>query len=102
MASRLTFEEAHRFLQLHPEAVLVDVREEAEYITGHARDAELLPVDELDAESADLVIGPKDTPVLVYCWTGRRSCEAAQKLEELGYTEVYDMGGLVGWPYGLE
>ena len=73
MASRLTFEEAHRFLQLHPEAVLVDVREEAEYITGHARDAELLPVDELDAESADLVIGTKDTPVLVYCRTGRRS-----------------------------
>ena len=102
MASRLTFEEAHRFLQLHPEAVLVDVREEAEYITGHARDAELLPVDELDAESADLVIGPKETPVLVYCRTGRRSREAAQKLEELGYTEVYDMGGLVGWPYGLE
>ena len=102
MASRLTFEEVHRFLQLHPEAVLVDVREEAEYITGHARDAELLPVDELDAESAGLVIGPKETPVLVYCRTGRRSREAAQKLEELGYTEVYDMGGLVGWPYGLE
>ena len=102
MASRLTFEEAHRFLQLHPETVLLDVREEAEYITGHARDAELLPVDELDAESADLVIGTKETPVLVYCRTGRRSREAAQKLEELGYTEVYDMGGLVGWPYGLE
>ena len=102
MASRLTFEEAHRFLQLHPEAVLVDVREEAEYITGHARDAELLPVDELDAESAGLQIGTKETPVLVYCRTGRRSREAAQKLEELGYTEVYDMGGLVGWPYGLE
>ena len=102
MASRLTFEEAHRFLQLHPEAILLDVREEEEYTTGHARDAELLPVDEIDGESADLVIGPKDTPVLVYCRTGRRSREAAQKLEELGYTEVYDMGGLVGWPYGLE
>ena len=102
MASRLTFEEAHRFLQLHPEAILLDVREEEEYITGHARDAELLPVDELDAESAGLMIRSKETPVLVYCRTGRRSREAAQKLEELGYTEVYDMGGLVGWPYGLE
>ena len=102
MASWLTFEEAHRFLQLHPEAILLDVREEEEYITGHARDAELLPVDELDAESASLMIGSKETPVLVYCRTGRRSREAAQKLEELGYTEVYDMGGLVGWPYGLE
>ena len=102
MASRLTFEEAHQFLQLHPEAVLVDVREEAEYITGHARDAELLPVDELDAESAGLLIESKETPVLVYCRTGRRSREAVRKLEEMGYTEVYDMGGLVGWPYGLE
>ena len=102
MALRLTFEEAHRFLEQHREAVLLDVREEAEYITGHARDAELLPVDELNEESAGLVIGAKETPVLVYCRTGLRSREAAQKLEGLGYTEVYDMGGLVGWPYGLE
>ena len=102
MASRLTFEQAHRFLTRHPEAVLLDVREEPEYITGHARDAQLLPADELTEESADLVVGAKTTPVLVYCRTGRRSREAAQKLEELGYTEVYDMGGLVGWPYGLE
>ena len=102
MVSRLTFEEAHRFLEAHREAVLLDVREEPEYITGHARDAQLLPVDELTAETADLVVGPKETPVLVYCRTGRRSHEAAQKLEDLGYTEVYDMGGLVGWPYGLE
>ena len=102
MASRLTFEEAHRFLTEHREAVLLDVREEPEYITGHARDALLLPVDELTEESAGLVIGTKDTPVLVYCRTGRRSREAVRKLEEMGYTEVYDMGGLVGWPYGLE
>ena len=78
------------------------MREEPEYITGHARDALLLPVDELTEESASLVIGTKATPVLVYCRTGRRSREAARKLENLGYAEVYDMGGLVGWPYGLE
>ena len=35
MVSRLTFEEAHRFLEAHREAVLLDVREEPEYITGH-------------------------------------------------------------------
>ena len=102
MASRLTFEEAHRFLTEHPDAVLLDVREEPEYITGHARDALLLPVDELTEESAALAVGTKDTPVLVYCRTGRRSREAVRKLEEMGYAEVYDMGGLVGWPYGLE
>ena len=82
--------------------MLLDVREEPEYITGHARDAQLLPVDELTEESADLVVGAKTTPVLVYCRTGRRSREAVRKLEEMGYADVYDMGGLVGWPYGLE
>ena len=102
MASRLTFEEAHRFLAEHREAVLLDVREEPEYISGHARNALLLPVDELTEETAALTVGTKDTPVLVYCRTGRRSRRAARKLEDMGYTEVYDMGGLVGWPYGLE
>lgn len=102
MIRKLNFEEAHAFLQGHPEAILVDVREEPEYITGHVADAQLLPVDEISAETAEELTPEKERPVLVYCRTGRRSREAAQKLERLGYTEVYDMGGLVGWPYGLE
>ena len=38
---------------------------------------------------------------MVYCRTGLRSARAAKLLEGLGYREIYDMGGLVGWPYGL-
>ena len=102
MIRRLSFEEAYAFLRSRHDAVLIDVREEAEYITGHVPYAELLPVDEITEVTAAQTLPAKDRPVLVYCRTGRRSREAAAKLQELGYTEIYDMGGLVGWPYGLE
>ena len=99
--TRLDFKASHEMLS-SKDVALLDVREEVEYITGHAVGAELLPVDEITRETATAVIPSEDTPLMVYCRTGRRSAKAAKKLEELGYTEIYDMGGLVGWPYGLE
>ena len=101
MIRRLGFEEAHSLLQEREDIVLIDVREEPEYLTGHAVDAQLLPVDEITEETASDLIPDKDSPVMVYCRTGRRSARAAKMLEALGYVEIYDMGGLVGWPYGL-
>ena len=100
MIKKLNFSEAHDMMARR-DVVLLDVREEPEYITGHAIDAELLPVDEITADTAADLIPSKDTPVMVYCRTGRRSEIAASILEDLGYREIYDMGGLVGWPYGL-
>ena len=101
MIQRISFEQAHDILLHQPDAVLIDVREEPEYLTGHAVDAQLLPVDEITEESAGMIIPDKHSTVLVYCRTGRRSARAAKMLESLGYESIYDMGGLVGWPYGL-
>ena len=99
---KISFAEAKEILDSDANAVLLDVREEAEYITGHAVDAVLLPLRELDAASASEAIPSHDTSVLVYCRSGRRSREAALILAELGYTEVYDIGSLIGWLYGTE
>ncbi len=101
MITKVSFAQAKKLLDTLPEKVLLDVREEEEYITGHAVDAVLLPVDELNDETALDVIPTLETPVLVYCRSGIRSNLAAHKLEEYGYTTIYDIGGLVGWPYGL-
>ena len=101
MAVKLSFEQAHDMLISGRELVLLDVREEPEYLSGHADDALLLPVDEITEDTAAALIPEKETPVMVYCRTGRRSAEAARKLEKLGYREIFDLGGLVGWPYGL-
>lgn len=101
MIRKLDFAESYDMLT-HRDVVLLDVREEPEFITGHAAGAELLPVDEINAVTAAELFPSHDMPVMVYCRTGRRSERAAQILESLGYGEIYDMGGLVGWPYGLE
>ncbi len=101
MIKRISFAEAKELLDTLPDKVLLDVREEEEYITGHAVDAVLLPVDELTDETALDAIPSLSTPVLVYCRSGYRSNIAAHRLADFGYETVYDIGGLVGWPYGL-
>lgn len=85
-----------------PEYILLDVREEEEYITGHAIDALLFPVDDIDEASAQMLLPDRELPILIYCRSGRRSADAARKLESMGYTNLYDIGSLIGWPYGLE
>ena len=102
MIRRLSFPQAKALLSARPDAVLLDVREDEEYITGHAAGAQLLPVDELTDEAALDLIPTYETPVLVYCRSGIRSALAARLLEEYGYEEIYDLGSLVGWPYGME
>ena len=99
---KIDFAKAKELLDSRPDAVLLDVREEAEYITGHAQNAVLLPVDELTDETAMDAIPELTTPVLVYCRSGYRSNVAAHRLEDYGYEEIYDLGSLIGWPYGLE
>jgi rhodanese-related sulfurtransferase len=102
MIRKVSFAAGKAILDARPDAVLLDVREEEEYITGHAAGALLLPVGQIDAESAAGAIPSRDTPVLLYCRSGMRSRRAAKALDALGYTQLYDLGSLVGWPYGLE
>ena len=99
---KIDFTEAKQILDTKPACIIVDVREEEEYITGHAVGALLFPVDEINDVSAMMLIPDKDRPYILYCRSGRRSAEAAHKLDERGYTQLSDVGSLIGWPYGLE
>ena len=58
----------------------------------------------LDAHEAVAaeVLPDKNAVWLVYCRTGRRSADAVQKLESLGYTNLRDLGGILSWPYEIE
>lgn len=102
MVRKIDFQEAVRLLKEEKNAVLLDVREEDEYITGHAVDALLLPVDEITPQRAADLLPDREAPILVYCRSGRRSRRAAALLESFGYSRLYDLGSLIGWPYGLE
>ncbi len=79
---------------------VVDVREANEYADGHIEGALLLPVGSIDSKAAE-VLPDKDAVILLYCRSGNRSKQAANKLLKLGYTSVYDFGGINGWTYGL-
>ena len=82
--------------------IVLDVREKDEYDAGHIADAVLLPVGTIDENSAAEVIPQKDSAVLVYCRSGNRSKTASQKLADLGYTQVFEFGGINTWPYEVE
>lgn len=80
---------------------VVDVRREDEYAGGHVPGAVLVPNESIGTEPPE-ELPDKDAALIVYCRTGVRSRQAADKLVEMGYTAVYDMGGIVDWPYEKE
>lgn len=89
-------ETAKRMMEADDGHVIVDVRRQDEYDAGHIPGAVLIPnesiVDERPSELPDL-----EQVILIYCRSGNRSKQAAQKLADLGYLNVYEFGGITTW-----
>lgn len=98
---QITQEEAKEMMDTQ-EVIVLDVREQNEYDSGHIPGAVLLPVGTIDEDTAAAVIPEKDSTVLVYCRSGNRSKTASSALAELGYTNIYEFGGINTWPYEIE
>ena len=98
---QITQEEAKNMMDIQ-EVLILDVREQSEFDDGHIPGAVLLPVGSITEDTAADVIPEKDAVVLVYCRSGNRSKKAAQALADLGYTEIYEFGGITTWPYEVE
>ncbi|HDS1209477.1 rhodanese-like domain-containing protein [Shewanella algae] len=73
-------------------AMLVDVRTPEEYAEGHLPEAINIPFEQIVEVFAKQGIA-KDTPVVVYCRSGRRSGIAKESLDNAGYQAVYNGGG---------
>ena len=71
------------------------------FAVGHIPGAKLLPLGQVLSRAAE-VLPDKNAVWLIYCRTGRRSADAVRKLESLGYTRLYDLGGILSWPYEIE
>ena len=98
---QITQEEAKDMMDTQ-EVIVLDVREQDEFDTGHIPEAVLLPVGTITKDAAAAVIDALDTVVLVYCRSGNRSKTASQVLADLGYTNVYEFGGINTWLYDVE
>ena len=98
---QITQEEAKEMMDAQ-KVIILDVREQDEYDSGHIPGAVLLPVGTIDETTAAEVIPEKDSTVLVYCRSGNRSKTASSTLAELGYSNIYEFGGINTWPYETE
>ncbi|MBS5573113.1 MAG: rhodanese-like domain-containing protein [Clostridiales bacterium] len=77
--------------------IILDVRTEAEFASGHIPGAILIPNETIGTEEI-LQLPDKDQLILVYCRSGNRSRQAADKLARLGYTNIVEFGGINSWP----
>lgn len=97
----ITAKEAYEEMQEDDSIVIVDVRREDEYETGHVPGAILIPNETIGTEEPEL-LPDKDARIFIYCRSGNRSAQAAKKLAALGYTDITDFGGIMDWPYETE
>lgn len=97
----ITAAEAKEIMDSEEGYVILDVRTQDEYNQGHIPGAVLIPDTEIRTK-AEKVLTDKDQRILVYCRSGRRSKLAAEALVELGYTNIWEFGGIIDWPYEVE
>ena len=82
------------------DAKLLDVRSPAEYIQGHIPGSMNIPLHSL--EDLEYLVENKTLPLYLYCQTGARSRMAAMQLKDMGYENVYNIGGIATYEGTVE
>jgi len=93
---QISQEDAQEMMAKDDGHVIVDVRRQDEYDAGHIPGAIHIPNESIDKERPS-ELPDLDQIILVYCRSGRRSKEASEKLARMGYTNVYEFGGIITW-----
>ena len=96
---QISQETAKEMMNAEDGHIIIDVRRQDEFDSGHIEGAICIPNESIDT-AQPLELPDLDQIILVYCRSGRRSKEAAQKLYDMGYTNVYEFGGIIDWIYG--
>ena len=94
--TQISQEEAKQLIEQDGTQIIVDVRTQEEYDSGHIPGAICIPNESIGTGQ------PEELPdlrqvILIYCRSGNRSKQAAQKLFDMGYTNVYEFGGINDW-----
>lgn len=94
----ISAQEAKKRMESGTPVIIVDVRTKSEYDEGHIPNAVLIPNETIGSERP-AALPDLNAEILVYCRSGARSRAASQKLANLGYTAIYNFGGIMDWPY---
>ena len=98
MYKNISAEAAKKMMNEGKPFILLDVRSEAEFKEIHIPGAILIPNDQIKAR-AKSELPDKDALILVYCRSGVRAASASNDLANMGYTNIYNFGGIMNWPY---
>ncbi len=90
-------QKAKERMEEEKDVIILDVRTQEEYDSGHIENAVCLPNEDIISEPD--ILPDKDQEILVYCRSGNRSRQAAKKLADMGYGNVLEFGGILDWPY---
>ncbi|MCI6673271.1 MAG: rhodanese-like domain-containing protein [Sphaerochaetaceae bacterium] len=94
MMRDISQEEGKRMIE-EKHVVLVDVRTPEEFKAGHIPGAINIRNESIKGEPEELP--DKNARILLYCRSGLRAEDAMTKLDELGYTDLSNMGGILDW-----
>lgn len=93
--TQISQDEAKRMMQ-EEDCIVVDVRRPDEFAAGHIPGAVCIPNETIGTQPPD-GLADKAQTILVYCRSGNRSKQAAQKLFDMGYSHVFEFGGILDW-----
>lgn len=94
--TQISQEEAGEMMGRDDGHIIVDVRRQDEYDAGHIPNAILIPNESIGTEPPQELPDPEQI-ILIYCRSGNRSKQAAEKLAAMGYTNIYEFGGINTW-----
>jgi rhodanese-related sulfurtransferase len=97
---KINSDDAKIMMEQESNLVVLDVRTPEEFAEGYIQGSINIPDTDI-TETAEKMMPDKSIAILVYCRSGRRSALAAQDLSDLGYTNVYDFGGIIDWNYDV-
>lgn len=97
---RISQEEAKNLIDTLKDYIILDVRTEREFNLGHIPNAINIPNEEIGYFDP-LNLEDKNIPILIYCRSGHRSLQSASKLSLMGYTNIYEFGGIITWNYDI-
>ena len=93
---QISQDQAKEMIEKEDGHIIVDVRRQDEYDAGHIPGAVLIPNESIGTERPEKLTD-LDQIIMVYCRSGNRSKQAAEKLFRMGYTNVYEFGGINTW-----
>ena len=93
---QISMDEAVTMMAEETDYIILDVRTPEEFAEKHIPNAINVP-NETIGENEIPELPRKDQMILVYCRSGNRSKQASEKLVKLGYTNIYEFGGINDW-----